>query len=92
MPPSRQRTRLSPPGRSSLAKERSNIIRRWYDLIVENADELALLLSKEQGKPLPEARGEIIYGANFVELFAEEAKRIYGETIPTTRRTPASSS
>ncbi|WP_072377149.1 NAD-dependent succinate-semialdehyde dehydrogenase [Hyphomicrobium sp. NDB2Meth4] len=66
-----------------LAKERSKIIRRWYDLIVEHADELALLLTKEQGKPLTEARGEIIYGANFVELFAEEAKRVYGETIPT---------
>ena len=66
-----------------LAKERSAILRRWYDLIIENADELALLLSREQGKPLAEARGEIIYGANFVELYAEEAKRIYGETIPT---------
>ncbi|MFA5902153.1 MAG: NAD-dependent succinate-semialdehyde dehydrogenase [Hyphomicrobium sp.] len=66
-----------------LAKERSKILRRWYDLIVEHADELALLLTREQGKPLAEARGEIIYGANFVELFAEEAKRVYGETIPT---------
>jgi succinate-semialdehyde dehydrogenase/glutarate-semialdehyde dehydrogenase len=66
-----------------LAKERSRIIRRWYDLIIEHADELALLLTKEQGKPLAEARGEIIYGAAFVELFAEEAKRVYGETIPT---------
>ena len=58
-------------------------MRRWYDLIIEHADELALLLTKEQGKPLAEAKGEIIYGAAFVELFAEEAKRIYGETIPT---------
>jgi succinate-semialdehyde dehydrogenase/glutarate-semialdehyde dehydrogenase len=66
-----------------LAKERSRIIRRWYELIVEHADELALLLTKEQGKPLTEAKGEIIYGAAFVELFAEEAKRVYGETIPT---------
>jgi succinate-semialdehyde dehydrogenase/glutarate-semialdehyde dehydrogenase len=66
-----------------LAKERSKIVRRWYELIVEHADELALLLTREQGKPLAEARGEIIYGANFVELFAEEAKRVYGETIPT---------
>jgi len=66
-----------------LAKERSKIIRRWYELIVEHADELALLLTKEQGKPLPEAKSEIIYGAAFVELFAEEAKRVYGETIPT---------
>lgn len=66
-----------------LAKERSKIVRRWYELIIEHADELALLLTREQGKPLPEAKGEIIYGANFVELFAEEAKRVYGETIPT---------
>lgn len=66
-----------------LAKERSKIIRRWYELIVEHADELALLLTKEQGKPLAEAKGEILYGAAFVELFAEEAKRVYGETIPT---------
>jgi succinate-semialdehyde dehydrogenase/glutarate-semialdehyde dehydrogenase len=66
-----------------LAKERSKILRRWYELIVEHAEELALLLTKEQGKPLAEARGEIIYGAAFVELFAEEAKRVYGETIPT---------
>jgi len=66
-----------------LAKERSKILRRWYDLIAAHADELALLLTKEQGKPLAEAKGEIIYGAGFVELFAEEAKRIYGETIPT---------
>ena len=66
-----------------LAKERSKILRRWFELILDNADELALLLSKEQGKPLAEARSEIVYGASFVELFAEEAKRIYGETIPT---------
>ena len=66
-----------------LAKERSKILRRWYELILEHADELALLLTKEQGKPLPEAKGEIVYGAGFVELFAEEAKRVYGETIPT---------
>jgi succinate-semialdehyde dehydrogenase/glutarate-semialdehyde dehydrogenase len=66
-----------------LAKERAKIIRRWYELIIEHADELALLLTKEQGKPLAEAKGEIIYGAAFVELFAEEAKRVYGETIPT---------
>jgi succinate-semialdehyde dehydrogenase/glutarate-semialdehyde dehydrogenase len=66
-----------------LAKERSKILRRWYELIIEHADELALLLTREQGKPLPEAKGEIIYGAAFVELFAEEAKRVYGELIPT---------
>ncbi len=66
-----------------LAKERSNILRRWYDLIIGHADDLALILSMEQGKPLKEAKGEIIYGASFVEFYAEQAKRIYGETIPT---------
>ena len=66
-----------------LAKERSKILRRWYELIIGNADELALLMTKEQGKPLAEARGEIAYGAGFVEFFAEEAKRVYGEIIPT---------
>ena len=68
-----------------LAKERSAIIRRWYELIMANADELALLLTKEQGKPLAEAKGEIVYGAGFVEFYAEEAKRIYGETIPSPK-------
>ena len=66
-----------------LAKERSKIVRRWFDLMVEHADELALLLTNEQGKPLAEAKGEILYAAGFVEFFAEEAKRIHGETIPT---------
>ncbi len=66
-----------------LAKERSQVLRRWYNLIIEHVDELALLLTMEQGKPLAEAKGEIIYGANFVELFTEEGKRIYGETIPS---------
>jgi succinate-semialdehyde dehydrogenase/glutarate-semialdehyde dehydrogenase len=66
-----------------LAKERSKIVRRWYELMVEHADELALLLTNEQGKPLAEAKGEIVYAAGFVEFFAEEAKRINGETIPT---------
>ncbi|MCH9808054.1 MAG: NAD-dependent succinate-semialdehyde dehydrogenase [Alphaproteobacteria bacterium] len=65
------------------AKERAQVLRRWYDLIVENTDELALILSCEQGKPLTEAKGEIGYGAGFVEFFAEQAKRVYGETIPT---------
>ena len=64
------------------AKERAIILRRWFDLMVEHADDLATILTAEQGKPLAEARGEILYGASFVEWFAEEAKRIYGETIP----------
>jgi succinate-semialdehyde dehydrogenase/glutarate-semialdehyde dehydrogenase len=72
------------PGWSTmLAKERSRCVRAWFDLIVEHADELALLLTSEQGKPLAEAKGEIVYAASFVEFFAEEAKRVYGETIPT---------
>jgi succinate-semialdehyde dehydrogenase/glutarate-semialdehyde dehydrogenase len=66
-----------------LAKDRSKLVRRWYELIVEHVDELALLLTNEQGKPLAEARGEILYAAGFIEFFAEEAKRINGETIPS---------
>ena len=64
------------------AKERANILRRWHDLMMENADDLGTILTAEQGKPLAEAKGEIVYGASFIEFFAEEAKRIYGETIP----------
>ncbi len=63
-------------------KERAGVLRRWFDLMVENADDLALILTAEQGKPVAEARGEILYGASFIEWFAEEAKRTYGETIP----------
>lgn len=65
------------------AKERSKYLRRWYDLIVAHQEELATLLTLEQGKALGEARGEILYGASFVEWFAEEAKRVYGDVIPT---------
>ena len=68
------------------AKERSVILRRWFDLMIENADDLAIILTAEQGKPLAEALGEIGYGASFIEFFAEEAKRIYGETIPGHQR------
>ncbi len=64
------------------AKERSVILRRWYDLIIENVDDLALILTLEQGKPLAEAKGEILYGASFIEWFAEEARRVYGDVIP----------
>ena len=64
------------------ATERAKLLRGWYDLMVEAADDLAVILTAEQGKPLPEAKGEILYGAAFVEWFAEEAKRVYGETIP----------
>ena len=64
------------------ARERSVLLRKWFDLIVANADELAALLPAEMGKPLPEAKGEILYAASYVEWYAEEAKRINGETIP----------
>ncbi len=65
------------------AKERSRILRWWYELIIEHADDLALIMTREQGKPLAEARGEVTYGAAFVEWAAEEAKRLYGEIIPS---------
>jgi succinate-semialdehyde dehydrogenase/glutarate-semialdehyde dehydrogenase len=75
--------RAFPEWSKMLAKERSKRVRAWFDLMIEHADELALLLTSEQGKPLAEAKGEITYAAGFVEFFAEEAKRVYGETIPT---------
>src|SRR5271157_6347109 len=71
-----------PAWRAKTAKERSNILRKWFNLMMENQEDLAVLMTVEQGKPLAEARGEIAYGASFVEWFAEEAKRVYGETIP----------
>lgn len=64
------------------AKERSVLLRKWFDLIVANQEDLAVILSTEQGKPLAESRGEILYGASFIEWFAEEAKRTYGDVIP----------
>jgi succinate-semialdehyde dehydrogenase/glutarate-semialdehyde dehydrogenase len=63
-------------------KERAAVLRNWFDLMVANADDLAAILTAEMGKPLAEAKGEILYGASFIEWFAEEAKRVYGETIP----------
>ncbi|MCM2563060.1 NAD-dependent succinate-semialdehyde dehydrogenase [Lutimaribacter sp. EGI FJ00015] len=67
-------------------KERAAVLRKWFDLMMENADDLATILTAEQGKPHAEARGEIVYGASFIEFFGEEAKRIYGETIPGHQR------
>ncbi|MGB7905073.1 MAG: aldehyde dehydrogenase family protein, partial [Steroidobacteraceae bacterium] len=64
------------------AKDRSTLLRRWHDLMLANADDLATLMTAEQGKPLAEARGEITYAASFIEWFAEEAKRVYGDVIP----------
>ena len=66
------------------AKARAAILMRWHGLILENIEALAQLMTAEQGKPLAEARGEVAYGAAFIEWFAEEAKRAYGHTIPTT--------
>jgi succinate-semialdehyde dehydrogenase/glutarate-semialdehyde dehydrogenase len=71
-----------PAWRGLLAKERANILRKWFNLIMENQEDLARLMTLEQGKPLSEARGEVVYGASFIEWFAEEAKRVYGDTIP----------
>jgi succinate-semialdehyde dehydrogenase / glutarate-semialdehyde dehydrogenase len=71
-----------PAWRSRTAKERTGVLRRWFELMNQHADDLALLMTSEQGKPLAEAKGEVAYAASFVEWFAEEAKRAYGETIP----------
>lgn len=71
-----------PAWRAKTAKERSVIIRRWYDLLIEHQDDLALILTTEQGKPLAEAKGEIVYGASYLDWFSEEAKRVYGDVIP----------
>src|SRR5947208_4000253 len=75
-----------PGWRSMLAKDRARILRRWADLMVENEDGLARLLTTEQGKPLAESRTEIAYAASFYEWFGEEGKRVYGDTIPTYAR------
>ena len=73
-----------PAWRALTAKQRSQTLQRWFALINENADDLAQLITAEGGKPLAEAKGEVAYGASFVEWFAEEGKRAYGETIPAT--------
>ena len=72
-----------PAWREKTAKERAVILRRWYELMIENKDDLAILMTAEQGKPLAEAAGEVMYGASFIEWFAEEGKRVYGDVIPT---------
>jgi succinate-semialdehyde dehydrogenase/glutarate-semialdehyde dehydrogenase len=71
-----------PAWRGKTAKERAAILRKWYDLMMANQEDLAVLMTVEQGKPLTESRGEIAYGASFIEWFAEEGKRVYGDTIP----------
>jgi succinate-semialdehyde dehydrogenase/glutarate-semialdehyde dehydrogenase len=72
--------------RTTTAKERATVLRRWYQLMQDNMEDLALLMTLEQGKPLAEARGEVQYAASFVEWFAEEGKRAYGELIPTHKQ------
>ena len=72
-----------PAWREKTAKERANLLRKWYDLLMANQDDLGRIMTAEQGKPLPEAKGEVAYGASFVEWYAEEAKRVNGETLPT---------
>ncbi|WP_439523625.1 NAD-dependent succinate-semialdehyde dehydrogenase [Marivita sp.] len=67
-------------------KERAGVLRKWFDLMMEHQEDLGTILTAEQGKPLTEAKGEIAYGASFIEFFAEEAKRVYGETIPGHQR------
>ena len=76
--------RAWPAWRARPAKERSAILMKWFHLLHQHADDLARIMTAEQGKPLAEARGEVAYGASFIEWFAEEARRVYGETIPTT--------
>ncbi|MDZ7938614.1 MAG: NAD-dependent succinate-semialdehyde dehydrogenase [Rhodoferax sp.] len=71
-----------PAWRAKTAKERSSILRKWFDLLMANQDDLGRLMTAEQGKPFAEAKGEVAYGASFVEWFAEEAKRVNGETLP----------
>ena len=72
-----------PAWRAKTAKERAAILRKWFDLMMANQDDLGAIMTAEQGKPLPEAKGEIAYAASFIEWFAEEGKRIYGDVIPT---------
>ncbi|MEY2619379.1 MAG: hypothetical protein RL522_2381 [Pseudomonadota bacterium] len=71
-----------PAWRAKTGKERSVLLRKWYELLLANQDDLGRLMTAEQGKPLPEAKGEVVYGASFVEWYAEEAKRVNGETLP----------
>ena len=74
-----------PAWRAKTGKERAAVLRRWFDLMMANQDDLGALMTAEQGKPLPEAKGEIAYAASFIEWFSEEAKRVYGDTIPQPR-------
>ena len=79
-----------PAWRAKTAKERSAILRKWFDLMIANQDDLAAIMTAEQGKPLAESKGEIAYAASFIEWFAEEGKRVYGTRFRRSRRTAAS--
>ena len=74
-----------PDWRARSAKSRAQVLRKWFDLLMENQEDLAQLMTAEQGKPLTESRGEVAYGASFLEWFAEEGKRVYGDVIPAAR-------
>ena len=76
--------------RRTPVKERARILRRWFDLMMEAQDDLGRIMTAEQGKPLAEAKGEIAYGASYIEWFSEEAKRVYGDTIAAVKTTSAS--
>ena len=80
--------RAFPGWAAKTGKERAQLMRKWFDLIVANAEDLARLMTAEQGKPVPEAKGEVMYGASFIEWFAEEAKRVNGDVLasPATDR------
>lgn len=71
-----------PAWRAKTAKERANILKKWFDLVMAASDDLATIMTAEQGKPFAESKGEVVYGASFIEWFAEEAKRLYGDTVP----------
>lgn len=73
-----------PEFRKKTGRERAKMLRKWYDLMIENADDLAKLITWENGKPMADAKGEVAYAANFFEWFSEEAPRVYGDTIPAT--------
>ena len=75
--------RALPAWRAKTGKERAGVLRAWFNALMANADDLAAIMTSEQGKPLAEAKGEVAYGASFIEWFAEEAKRVYGDAIPT---------
>ncbi len=83
--PSMPHTRRRRRGQKTTAKERAQVLRRWFDLVIANADDLALILTSEQGKPLAEAKAEIVGNAAYLEWFGEEAKRIDGDIIPSPR-------